>query len=162
MWAAGTLYMWLALQQYVSLQCCATPVHFQIQLTSVSICDSRHKIVPWLLLYHFKLPRLTVVGLFQSPTKICFYSYFHSLSKGPLEWKASCFYCMLFTSLTLENFIEIHTSLLKTIIFQCSLHLWTEAYTPCSLSSAVTGTGTQYSAVPCHWHSGILVGLFFF
>jgi hypothetical protein len=41
-------------------------------------------------------------------------------------------------------------------IWQCGLHLWTKAYTPCSLFSAATGTGTQHSAVPCHWHSGIL------
>jgi len=103
--AAGTLYRWLALQQYVRLQCCATPFHFQIQLTSVSICDSRHKIVPCLSLYHIEVSRLTVVDLFQSPTNLCFCSSLHSITMGPLKWKSSCFYCMLFRSLTHVNFI---------------------------------------------------------
>jgi len=88
-WAAGTLYKWLALQQYVSLQCCATPVHFQIQLTSVSICDSKHKIVPCLSLYHMEVPRLTVVDLFQSLTnKFLLLQYFTLNNNGALEMES--------------------------------------------------------------------------
>ena len=108
-WAAGTLYKWLVLQQYVSLQFCAILVHFQIQLTSVSICDGKHKIVPCLSLYHTEVPRLTAVDLFSHPQISASAVFYTQQQRGP--WNAA------------------------------------------------TGTGTQHSAVPCHWHSGVLAGL---
>ena len=59
---------------------------------------------------------------------------------------------------TCEFHINSYNIVKVIVIWQCSLHLWTKAYIPCGLFSAATGTGTQHSAVPCHWHSGILAG----
>ena len=77
----------------------------------------------------------------------------------------------VFTSCAYEHFIEVEYFIAASIfLFHFNLHLsWHSSFTfehqylfvpgkSCSPSPAATGT--RYSAVPRHWHNGVLAGFF--
>jgi len=93
----------------------------------------------------------------------------HLLYKRQSESNASIFHFTQFTSWTHENFWELHYTTAKgRVIFQYILQICQQSssifeqkylFFPSKSSSlSYADTGTQYSAVPLHWHYSVLAG----